>query len=200
MSRLQQALQENLGNKLTIELAVGLLHAAAETQTNRLGRECVALEYAGYVIQQEYLEDVLAEIKPLHKAHWEETEGHRHGLTLDPDYDYMVSAERNGRFVLFTVRNNKRLVGNCMMYITRSTHTRKLVADEDTIFIEKEHRKGRVGIKLIQYGERVLAALGVTEVRVTVKTINRAGDLLQALGYQHIANQLIKVLGGSHVQ
>ena len=200
MSRLKQALEDNIGNRLTPELAIGLLHAAAEVQVNRIPRDYPALEYVDYTVQHEYLEEVLAEIKPVHRAHWEETEGYRHDIALDPDYDYMVNAERTGRFMLFTVRTNGRLVGNCMMYLTQSTHTKKWVAEEDTIFIDKEHRKGRIGIKLIQYVERNLAALGVTEIRVTVKTVNRVGDLLQALGYQHTANQLIKVLGEAHVQ
>ena len=197
---LREALMGNLGNKLTPELAVGLIHAATQESVRRLDPEYPAFEYVDYTIQHEFLENVLDEIKPVHRAHWEETEGYRHGIALDPDYDYMVNAERTGRFMLFTVRTNKQLVGNCMMYLTQSTHTRKWIAEEDTIFIDKEHRKGRIGIKLIQYVERVLATLGVTEIRVTVKTVNRVGDLLQALGYQHTANQLIKVLGEAHVQ
>lgn len=197
---LREALMGNLGNKLTPELAIGLIHAATQETVRRLDPEYPAFEYVDYTIQHEFLENVLDEIKPVHRAHWEETEGYRHGIALDPDYDYMVNAERTGRFMLFTVRTNKQLVGNCMMYLTQSTHTRKWVAEEDTIFIDKEHRKGRIGIKLIQYVERVLATLGVTEIRVTVKTVNRVGDLLQALGYQHTANQLIKVLGEAHVQ
>jgi GNAT superfamily N-acetyltransferase len=200
MSRLKQALEDNIGNRLTPELAIGLLHAAAEVQVSRIDPAYPAFEYVDYTIQHEFLENVLDEIKPIHRAHWEETEGYRHGIALDPDYDYMVNAERTGRFMLFTVRTNGQLVGNCMMYLTQSTHTRKWIAEEDTIFIDKEHRKGRIGIKLIQYVERVLATLGVTEIRVTVKTVNRVGDLLQALGYQHTANQLIKVLGEAHVQ
>jgi GNAT superfamily N-acetyltransferase len=200
MSRLKQALEDNIGNRLTPELAIGLLHAAAEVRVSRIDPAYPAFEYVDYTIQHEFLENVLDEIKPIHRAHWEETEGYRHGIALDPDYEYMVNAERTGRFMLFTVRTNGQLVGNCMMYLTQSTHTRKWIAEEDTIFIDKEHRKGRIGIKLIQYVERVLATLGVTEIRVTVKTVNRVGDLLQALGYQHTANQLIKVLGEAHVQ
>jgi GNAT superfamily N-acetyltransferase len=81
------------------------------------------------------------------------------------------------------------------MYLTRSTHTQKWVAEEDTIFVRSDHRKGRVGIKLIKYVESVLREFGITEIRVTVKMVNKAGDLLLALGYRHTANQLVKVLG-----
>jgi GNAT superfamily N-acetyltransferase len=201
LDALQLALEQNLGNRLTPELAVGIIHAASQVRLSRIDVDQFdAQEYCGYSLQCERIEDVIEDVKPLHCRHWEETEGYRHGVALDPDYDYMVNAERTGRFMLFTVRTNGQLVGNCMMYLTQSTHTRKWIAEEDTIFIDKEHRKGRIGIKLIQYVERVLATLGVTEIRVTVKTVNRVGDLLQALGYQHTANQLIKVLGEAHVQ
>lgn len=197
---LREALMGNLGNKLTPELAVGLIHAATQESVRRLDTGYPAYEYVDYTIQCEYFEEVLDELKPLHRAHWEETEGYRHGVELNPDYNYIINAERSGRLLLVTVRNEGVVVGNCMMYLTQSTHTKKWVAEEDTIFVHKAHRKGRIGIKLIQYVERVLESLGVTEIRVTVKTVNRVGDLLQALGYQHTANQLIKVLGEAHVQ
>lgn len=201
VAALELALANNIGNTLTPELAVGLLHAAQQTQDRRIDVHGFApLEYVDYVISCEYLETALEQVKPLHRKHWEETEKYRHNIPLNPDYEYMVNAERQGRFMLFTVRSANNLVGNCMMYLSRSTHTQELVAEEDTIFIDPAHRIGRVGIKFIKYVEDVMQQLGVKEIRVTVKTVNRVGDLLQALGYSHTANQLVKVLGEAHVQ
>jgi GNAT superfamily N-acetyltransferase len=68
------------------------------------------------------------------------------------------------------------------------------VAEEDTIYILPEYRKGRLGVRLIRYVEYVLANMGVTEIRVTVKTVNEVGRLLQHLGYNHTGNQLTKIL------
>jgi GNAT superfamily N-acetyltransferase len=190
-----------LGNTLTPELVAGL-YMAAQEQSTPIDIESIPGDtHWGYSINVERIEDCLEEIKPLHAAHWEETESYRHSIPLSVDYEYMINAERSGRFLLFTLRGpDHELVGNCMMYLTRSTHTRKWIAEEDTIFIRKDHRKGRLGIKLIRYVETVMRSLGITEIRVTVKTVNRAGDLLQALGYEHTANQLTKVLGEAHVQ
>jgi len=199
---LMSALQRNLGNVLTPELASGLYMAAQEQPTPIDLHSIPKDTHWSYSLAVERIEDCVDEIKPLHAAHWEETESYRHSLPLNVDYEYMINAERTGRFMLFTLRGpDHELVGNCMMYLTRSTHTRQWIAEEDTIFIRKDHRKGRLGIKLIRYVETVLNALGITEIRVTVKTVNRAGDLLRALGYQHTANQLTKVLvGEAHVQ
>lgn len=189
------ALQRNLGNTLTPELVAGLLMAAEEQKTPIDVKSIPSVGHWDYVFAVERIEDVLRELVPLHQQHWNETEGHRHSIPLDVDYEYMINAERSGRFMLFTVRApNGELVGNCMMYLTRSTHTKKWVAEEDTIFIREDHRKGRLGIKLVQYVEDVLRGFGITEIRVTVKTVNRVGAMLQRLGYDHTGNQLVKVL------
>lgn len=201
MIKLMEALQRNLGNVLTPELAAGLHMAAQEDKTSLDVENIPGDKHWDYAFAVERIEHVVNEVKPLHEAHWKETESYRHSLPLNVDYEYMINAEQSGRFLLFTLRApNHELVGNCMMYLTRSTHTKKWIAEEDTIFLRKDHRKGRLGIKFIQYVERVMRDLGITEIRVTVKTVNRTGDLLKALGYQHTADQLTKVLGEDHVQ
>lgn len=202
LQALEVALAENIGNKLTPELAIGLLHALKQTVVTRIDIASIdPFEYVDYSMQCEYLEDILQQVIPLHQAHWRETEEYRHSLPLKPNYDHMINAERNGKFLLFTLRCvNAGVVGNCMMYISQSTHTQEWVAEEDTIFIDRGHRKGRVGIKFIKYVEDVLTLLGIKEIRVTVKTVNRVGDLLLALGYLHTANKLTKILGETHVQ
>lgn len=201
MIKLMEALQRNLGNVLTPELAAGLHMAAQEAKTSLDVGNIPGDTHWDYAFAVERIEHVVNEVKPLHEAHWKETESYRHSLPLNVDYEYMINAEQSGRFLLFTLRApNHELVGNCMMYLTRSTHTKKWIAEEDTIFLRKDHRKGRLGIKFIQYVERVMRDLGITEIRVTVKTVNRTGDLLKALGYQHTADQLTKVLGEDHVQ
>lgn len=201
MKMLMDALERNVGNVLTPELVAGLLMAAQEPKNPIDVHGIAGKTHWDYAFAVERMRDVLHEVKPLHELHWAETESYRHSLPLNVDYEYMINTEDAGRFMLFTLRGpDHEMVGNCMMYLTRSTHTKQWIAEEDTIFIHPKHRKGRLGIKFIQYVEEVLSGLGITEIRVTVKTVNRAGDLLQALGYQHTANQLVKVLGESNVQ
>lgn len=198
MVSLYEVLKRNVGNTLTPELVMGILAAVEESpRSSAINVEDIPpQEYGEYILQVERIEDqdVLEELKPVHAAHWKETERYRHGIALNPDYQYMINAERSGRFMLFTVRSLDGLVGNCMMYLSKSTHTQRWVAEEDTIFILPEHRKGRLGVRLIRYVEDVLRNMGVTEIRVTVKTVNEVGRLLTLLGYNHTGNQLTKTL------
>lgn len=195
MNILRQILERNIGNVLTEELALGIMLSVSGNSDEYINiADIPAEEYGDAVINVEFLKDCLDEIKPVHAQHWAETESYRHGIALNPNYEYMCNAEAQGRFMLFTVRVAGRLVGNCMMYLSKSTHTQKWVAEEDTIFILPEYRKGRLGIRLIRYVEDVLLNMGVTEIRVTVKEVNEVGRLLQHLGYDHTGNQLTKIL------
>jgi hypothetical protein len=53
-----------------------------------------------FVFSLERIEAIAGEIMPLHQAHWDETEGHRHGLPFDPDYPAFIRYEQ----VLLTLR------------------------------------------------------------------------------------------------
>lgn len=196
--QLAAILKNNIGNTLTSELALGImlqLELSAANNQDAINIQDIPSDVCGeFYLHVERLSDVLDEIKPVHQAHWQETEKYRHGIELNPNYEYMCNAEANGRFMLFTVRHEGKLVGNCMMYLSKSTHTQRWVAEEDTIFILPEYRKGRLGVRLIHYVEQVLRGMGVTEIRVTVKTVNKVGTLLTHLGYNHTGNQLTKIL------
>ncbi|ODT85353.1 MAG: hypothetical protein ABS69_00850 [Nitrosomonadales bacterium SCN 54-20] len=140
------------------------------------------------------MDDIMDEVKPLHAAHWLETEQSRHGLALSPDYKEFVRYELSGRYVLFTVRHEGRLVGNCAMYLAKSAHTATLIATEDTLFLLQEARKGRNAQRFIDYCEKALYQIGVREIEVSVKTTNRAARFFQMLGYGRVEIGLKKVL------
>lgn len=148
-----------------------------------------------YVIQVERLSDVLGDLHSLHEVHWLETEKHRHGLPLAPDYPRMIALERAGRLVQFTVRTVAgELVGQCRMYLCTSMHTGTLFAQEDTLFLAPSHRGGFLAVHLLRYVERALVdKLGVREIRADSKLINNADVLMRRLGYTATAMQFVKV-------
>ena len=156
--------------------------------------EIPAEEYSGFVFHVERIADLLDEIKPLHMAHWNETEGYRHATPLNADYDTFMAHERAGSYILFTARKEGALVGNCAMYLSRSTHTQTMLATEDTLFFLPSVRGGFTALRFQKYIERVLRALGVKEVRVSVKTINNANVLLERMGFTKVSVQYSKII------
>jgi hypothetical protein len=156
--------------------------------------EIPSTEYSGLVFAVERMETVLEELKPLHLAHWEETEGHMQGIALNPNYASLIAYERNGGYILFTVRKDGRLVGDCSMYLATSMHTQLPMATEDSLFFLKEIRGGFASLRFQKYIERVLRAFGVKEVIVSVKTMNKANVLLERMGFKAVAVQYSKII------
>jgi hypothetical protein len=153
------------------------------------------------VFSLEKMEDIQEEIYPLHLAHWNETEEHRHGLPFNPAYATFIRYEQAGRYVLFTLRMGGRLVGNCAMYLDMSAHTQTLIATEDTLYLLPEARSGQRGRRFIFWVEEQLKQLGAREIHITVKTVNKAERLFRLLGYKHVENGLVKLLEDeNHVQ
>jgi GNAT superfamily N-acetyltransferase len=196
-------LAANMGDMLSPELAADIC-VAAECLDRVVPMENITLippEKCGdFVFSRERIEDIAEEIKLLHRAHWDETEEHRHGLPFDPDYATFARYERAGRYVLFTVRKENRLCGNCAMYLDRSTHTQTVLATEDTLYLLPLARTGRVARRFVGYVEKAMRLLGASEIHITVKTVNKAGRFLRMLGYSHVEDGLIKILETENVQ
>ena len=198
VSPLRSALRAHLGQVLTPEVAAAIEGAAPAWVAPRridpasLG---VVTTACGHKIQAERLADILDEIHPLHVEHWAETERHRHGIPLNPDYPFMLEAEREGRMVQFTMRApDGALVGNLRMYIVLSRHTQTELAQEDTLFIKPAHRGGFDVLALIRFAEKSMASLGVREFRVNSKLVNRADVLMRRAGCTPVAIEFVKFL------
>ena len=196
-------LAANMGDMLSPELAADIC-VAAECLDRVVPMENITLirpEKCGdFVFSRERIEDIGEELKLLHRAHWDETEEHRHGLPFDPDYATFARYEHAGRYVLFTVRKENRLCGNCAMYLDRSTHTQTILATEDTLYLLPLARTGRVARRFVGYVENAMRLLGASEIHITVKTLNKAGRFLRMLGYSHVEDGLIKILETENVQ
>lgn len=190
-------LKSNIGKTLTSEIAADIMVAANQLST-LVHRETIArvkpADYQEFTFAIELIDDITDEIKPLHLAHWNETEAHRHGLPFNPDYQTFFRYERAGRYILFTLRKDGILLGNCAMYLDKSTHTQTLIATEDTLYLCPEARKGRTAMRFVRYVEEALLQLGVREIEISVKITNRAGKFFEFMGYRQVEIGLKKVI------
>lgn len=207
LEQLAVALRHNRGRIITDEFGDELLAFMADVLATPAKPDFIIPQYVPeqwneYVFACEKLEDVLEELSVLHRLQWDEVEHCRQGLPFDPDYLRMMTAERAGRYVLFTIRKGGVLVGNCGLFVSKSLHTQLPVAIEDALFIVPGERRGWLAKKFMQYMERCLQQLGITEIEVTVKvdpdgTPKKSYPVLLRMGYAHDAYRLKKVFGSS---
>lgn len=144
-----------------------------------------------YTFAQESFAATLPELAPQHVAQWDELkcEG-----KLSPDYTRMRQYAEMGILVLYTVRLEGKLVGNCALYLQYSTHTRELQASEDTLYLTPEHRRPRLVRRFVEFMEADLLRKGVRRVTIKVRLTNKAARIFRAFGYKPRALELTKEL------
>jgi len=195
LATLRQALGRHLGAVLTPEVAASIEAEMVRTPDLSIDpAQFGSISKAGLTIKAERMRDILAELHPLHQAHWLETEKHRHGLPLAPDYNAMLADERAGRLLQFTARTEDgRLVGNLRMYLGTSRHSGTKFASEDTLYLAPEVRGGFAALAMMRFGEKALLSLGVREIRGDSKLVNNADVLMRRLGYSPVALLFVKI-------
>jgi GNAT superfamily N-acetyltransferase len=201
VSPLRNSLAAHLGQVLTPEVAAAIeLATVAPTENGHNPEFFGSVSHGGYTIAVERFSDIVLEMHALHELHWQETETWRHGLAMNPNYLEFVARERRGQLIQFTVRSPiGLLVGNLRMYLAESLHTQTRYASEDTLFIHPDHRGGFLAMALIRFAERSLHAIGIQEIRVNSKLVNKADVLMRRMKYQPVAIQFVKFSGGKNV-
>ena len=136
---------------------------------------------------REQFDAVYEEGLPLLEAHYREISQYL-DIPLTPDVERYRQLEANGVLRIYTVRADGRLVGYAVFAVSRNPHyTTCLQAAQDILFVDQTFRKGRLGIKLIQFSEEQLRSEGVQVVYHHVKVLHPAlGSLLQHMGYEHV--------------
>lgn len=200
MNEINDIFRRNIGQTLTPELAAGMAQAVASV-VNREPAPQHLLEAApegceDFVFQSELIEEILDQLKPLHQAHFAETEKFRETEGCDPDYANYIRLERKGAFMLFTVRHKDtgELLGDAMVMINRNRHTQKWSAWEDALYLAPQARVGWTALKFIKYVERHLIKLGVTQVAWGCKMSNDISPIYLRAGYTHTAKVFTKVI------
>lgn len=199
--QLRKTIGSYIGQVLTPEIAAAIEVSAYHTedagyQPSQFG----SVRHGDFTIQVERMSDILPGLHLLHAEHWLETEKHRHGLRMEPDYNAMMADERSGRMVQFTVRDVRgELVGNLRMYVSVSRHTQTLMAREDTLYLHPDARGGMTSVALVRFMESSLLSIGVREIEVDTKLVNNVDALMRRLKYTAVALKFSKVFGEKNV-
>ncbi len=157
------------------------------------------MKYSGFLPEQdglltlgvEKLGQIHEEVRPLHAAHYAETETLYLDTPFDPDYARYAAMEELGNFVLVTARWEAELIGYIQYYVFRDMHTQgAYMAREDAMFIVAKARGNKLAPRMLAYSEHVMAGLGCTFIGMTSKGPvggPEIGQFLESKGYRPVA-------------
>jgi hypothetical protein len=140
----------------------------------------------------ENYEDVIAEMRLLHPAHWEEV-GIEEPLSMDyVKYDELA---KGGAFILVTAREKNKLVGYHLVIVSKSLRQKdKLCGFTDIFYLSTDFRKGFNGIRFLKFTMGVLRDAGVYRFLTTATTRNPFYRILERLGFVELERVFTKVL------
>jgi predicted acetyltransferase len=149
-----------------------------------------------YEITLANFKDTYRELEPLYKQHYSEmverlkADGVDDYSPYNPRLDEYVRAGDGGWLLTFVLRLDGVAVGYSNVYLTNDMHNQDLIAQEDTIFVLKEHRNG-VGKKMVRLILEELRSRGVKRVLVSAMTDLRVAKLWRRMGFKDVATQMI---------
>jgi GNAT superfamily N-acetyltransferase len=142
-----------------------------------------------YTYSIEKFHDIWQEFEPLFRAHYSEMLERlaSQGIEFSPfnwRLDEYLKASHAGYLIMYVARLDNKPVGHCAVYITNDMHNMDLIAQEDALYISKEHRKG-IGKNLVRFGLIDLRNRGVKRLNVSAMTDLRVAKLWERMGFKH---------------
>ena len=145
--------------------------------------------------QSEKFGDFLEEMKPILEFHYEELCVNKK-FPLNPDYSRYLKLQEIDLLSCTTCRLDNELIGYIIFFIYPHIHYMDcLIAYEDVYYVKKEHRQGRVGLKLFTESEKILKDRGVNRTILSCKTHQDHTKLFEHLGYKFYEKHFTKMLG-----
>ena len=147
-----------------------------------------------YVITLEKFTDTYLELEPLYRQHYSEMierlnkEDFEYS-SYNPRLDEYGKACENGSLLTFVLRLEGVACGYINVYITNDMHNQDLIAQEDALYVLKNHRSG-IGKKLVQFGIDDLRNRKVKRLNVNAMTDLRVAKLWERMGFKHTCHNM----------
>ena len=130
------------------------------------------------------VDEMLAEAQTLFDEHYEEIARNKHVMVLKPDEETYRKSEEMGTIFILSARQGDKLIGYSVNFVTNHLHYADLkLAQNDLLFISKEHRGGRIGLKLIKETEKHATSLGCKLMLLHAKESTTLAHMLPRLKY-----------------
>lgn len=147
-----------------------------------------------YTMTVEKFTETYRELEPLYRQHYKEMtdrlgEAGIHYSPYNPRLEEYGKASDGGWLLTFVLRADGVVCGYINVYVTNDMHNNDLIAQEDTVFVVREHRNG-VGKRLVKFGIEELRSRGVKRLNVSAMTDLRVAKLWKRMGFKEAATQM----------
>lgn len=134
------------------------------------------------------------ELEPLYRQHYNEMTDRLEASGIkcspyNPRIENYVAISEAGGLLTFVLRHEGKACGYSNIYLTNDMHNNDPIAQEDTVYVLKEHRNG-IGRRLIQFVHEELKRRGIKRLNITTGTDLRVSKLLERMGYKHAAHAM----------
>ena len=100
------------------------------------------------------VDEMLAEASILFEEHYEEIARNKQVMKLKPNWPMYESVDQNGFLFIYLAMQDDVCIGYSMNIIMHHFHYADLrVAQNDVLFVKKEFRGGRLGLRLLKVTE-----------------------------------------------
>ena len=147
-----------------------------------------------YTFSVEGFKKTYRELEPLYRQHYKEMTDRLSAAGINyspynPRLEEYGKASDGGWLLTFVLRADGFACGYINVYVTNDMHNNDLIAQEDTVFVVKEHRNG-VGKRLVKFGIEELRSRGVKRLNVSAMTDLRVAKLWKRMGFKEAATQM----------
>jgi GNAT superfamily N-acetyltransferase len=120
----------------------------------------------------------------LFEDHWQEIALNKGVMTLSPNWKSYYELEERGQLVALAAWFGDELVGYSVSFVFPHSHYSQVsVMQNDVLFVDKAHRKGGLGLRLIAETENIAAERGCQVVLFHSKKDTTLGKILDRRGY-----------------
>ncbi|WP_213956352.1 hypothetical protein [Variovorax sp. dw_954] len=187
-------LAKHVGSVLTLPLAATI--AREVSPSGPLLRDLwPAGAYGAYTLQSERLVSAYDALRGHRMRYLAETNpGQRNDLT---DWDSLMESQRIGEHVIFTARGQAGdIVASLWLWFGLDLDTQRWQVLDDIFYVLPEHRGGMLAVRLWQYAERCMFAIGARDAQFHSRLDNGAQRMARYLGYTATATRVKKTSDG----
>lgn len=136
------------------------------------------------LVETDTITNLIEQTQELQRQHWEEIARNKEVMVLAPDVEQYRALELAGRLFAVIAYEGERIVAYSVNFLHVNLHySALLIGQNDLLFVDKAHRGGRLGMRMIQATEALAAKRGARMVILHAKDGTPLADILPRVGY-----------------